>query len=162
MFSGTLLIFYVYCVNCANCLFVIIGTPHGASEEEGTDTHEAIGAFAHVLQKDAFLVFRSLCKLSMKPLSDGPPEPKYFDFACVLYIIFHFLMKIVKWLKLLCIDLTQWMQVTSLDVLRFICWVSEWLDLMSPPTQYRFGRQFYRSKDSINCIKVLKVKMLQN
>ena len=29
-----------------------------------------------VLQKDAFLVFRSLCKLSMKPLADGPPDPK--------------------------------------------------------------------------------------
>ena len=57
-------------------LFVTLGTPHGASEEEGTDAHEAIGAFAHILQKDAFLVFRSLCKLSMKPLSDGPPEPK--------------------------------------------------------------------------------------
>ncbi|CBY35510.1 unnamed protein product [Oikopleura dioica] len=29
-----------------------------------------------VLQKDAFLVFRSLCKLSMKPLADGPPDPR--------------------------------------------------------------------------------------
>ena len=26
--------------------------------------------FAHILQKDAFLVFRSLCKLSMKGISD--------------------------------------------------------------------------------------------
>ncbi|XP_072259359.1 brefeldin A-inhibited guanine nucleotide-exchange protein 2 isoform X2 [Pyxicephalus adspersus] len=32
--------------------------------------------FAHIVQKDAFLVFRSLCKLSMKPLGDGPPDPK--------------------------------------------------------------------------------------
>lgn len=32
--------------------------------------------FSHVLQKDAFLVFRSLCKLSMKPLPDGAPDPK--------------------------------------------------------------------------------------
>ncbi|KAM5134853.1 brefeldin A-inhibited guanine nucleotide-exchange protein 2 [Mantella aurantiaca] len=32
--------------------------------------------FTHILQKDAFLVFRSLCKLSMKPLGDGPPDPK--------------------------------------------------------------------------------------
>ncbi|PIK59719.1 putative brefeldin A-inhibited guanine nucleotide-exchange protein 1-like, partial [Apostichopus japonicus] len=32
--------------------------------------------FSHVLQKDAFLVFRSLCKLSMKPLPDGPPDPR--------------------------------------------------------------------------------------
>jgi len=30
----------------------------------------------HALQKDAFLVFRSFCKLSMKQLSDGPPDPK--------------------------------------------------------------------------------------
>uniref|UniRef100_A0A4W4GEA1 SEC7 domain-containing protein n=1 Tax=Electrophorus electricus TaxID=8005 RepID=A0A4W4GEA1_ELEEL len=35
-----------------------------------------IAKFSHILQKDAFLVFRSLCKLSMKPLSDGPPDPK--------------------------------------------------------------------------------------
>ncbi|XP_063814964.1 brefeldin A-inhibited guanine nucleotide-exchange protein 2 isoform X2 [Pseudophryne corroboree] len=32
--------------------------------------------FSHILQKDAFLVFRSLCKLSMKPLGDGPPDPR--------------------------------------------------------------------------------------
>uniref|UniRef100_A0A8C0FGS4 ADP ribosylation factor guanine nucleotide exchange factor 2 n=1 Tax=Bubo bubo TaxID=30461 RepID=A0A8C0FGS4_BUBBB len=38
--------------------------------------HQAAAKFSHVLQKDAFLVFRSLCKLSMKPLGDGPPDPK--------------------------------------------------------------------------------------
>uniref|UniRef100_A0A3B3ZMZ8 SEC7 domain-containing protein n=1 Tax=Periophthalmus magnuspinnatus TaxID=409849 RepID=A0A3B3ZMZ8_9GOBI len=38
-------------------------------------TH-ASARFSHILQKDAFLVFRSLCKLSMKPLADGPPDPK--------------------------------------------------------------------------------------
>ncbi|CAH1959462.1 unnamed protein product [Acanthoscelides obtectus] len=32
--------------------------------------------FAHILQKDAFLVFRALCKLSMKPLPEGTPDPK--------------------------------------------------------------------------------------
>lgn len=32
--------------------------------------------FTHVLQKDAFLVFRALCKLSMKPLPDGTPDPR--------------------------------------------------------------------------------------
>ena len=39
---------------------------------------QASGAvkFSHVTQKDAFLVFRSLCKLSMKPLSDAPLDPK--------------------------------------------------------------------------------------
>ncbi|KAJ8267917.1 hypothetical protein COCON_G00130890 [Conger conger] len=43
------------------------GTPTGACP---------VAKFSHILQKDAFLVFRSLCKLSMKPLSDGPPDPK--------------------------------------------------------------------------------------
>ncbi|KAA0195994.1 hypothetical protein HAZT_HAZT000786 [Hyalella azteca] len=33
------------------------------------------GKLSHVLQKDAFLVFRSLCKLSMKPLPEAP-DPK--------------------------------------------------------------------------------------
>jgi brefeldin A-inhibited guanine nucleotide-exchange protein len=32
--------------------------------------------FKNLLQKDAFLVFRSLCKLSMKALPDGNPDPK--------------------------------------------------------------------------------------
>ncbi|XP_053393840.1 brefeldin A-inhibited guanine nucleotide-exchange protein 1-like isoform X3 [Mercenaria mercenaria] len=45
--------------------------------EEGTDGGDVgHGAFSHILQKDAFLVFRSLCKLSMKPLADGPPDPR--------------------------------------------------------------------------------------
>lgn len=45
--------------------------------------------FTHVLQKDAFLVFRALCKLSMKPLPEGTPDPKshelrsrYYHFSC--------------------------------------------------------------------------------
>uniref|UniRef100_A0A671MJ55 Brefeldin A-inhibited guanine nucleotide-exchange protein 1-like n=1 Tax=Sinocyclocheilus anshuiensis TaxID=1608454 RepID=A0A671MJ55_9TELE len=47
------------------------------SPESVATTGPAPGAkFSHILQKDAFLVFRSLCKLSMKPLSDGPPDPK--------------------------------------------------------------------------------------
>ena len=37
---------------------------------------EAVPKFANIYQKDAFLIFRSLCKLSMKPLPDGPPDPK--------------------------------------------------------------------------------------
>lgn len=36
----------------------------------------ATAKFSHILQKDAFLVFRSLCKLSMKPLPEGHPDPK--------------------------------------------------------------------------------------
>uniref|UniRef100_A0A8C0B6K7 ADP ribosylation factor guanine nucleotide exchange factor 2 n=1 Tax=Buteo japonicus TaxID=224669 RepID=A0A8C0B6K7_9AVES len=44
--------------------------------ETDVSGHQAASKFSHVLQKDAFLVFRSLCKLSMKPLGDGPPDPK--------------------------------------------------------------------------------------
>uniref|UniRef100_A0A8C4DMD4 ADP-ribosylation factor guanine nucleotide-exchange factor 1 (brefeldin A-inhibited) n=1 Tax=Dicentrarchus labrax TaxID=13489 RepID=A0A8C4DMD4_DICLA len=52
--------------------------PEGSSRSEsGAGPGQPPGAkFSHILQKDAFLVFRSLCKLSMKPLSDGPPDPK--------------------------------------------------------------------------------------
>ncbi|XP_014869608.1 PREDICTED: brefeldin A-inhibited guanine nucleotide-exchange protein 1 isoform X1 [Poecilia mexicana] len=47
------------------------------TQESGAAAGQPPGAkFSHILQKDAFLVFRSLCKLSMKPLSDGPPDPK--------------------------------------------------------------------------------------
>uniref|UniRef100_A0A8C2SG23 SEC7 domain-containing protein n=1 Tax=Capra hircus TaxID=9925 RepID=A0A8C2SG23_CAPHI len=45
----------------------------GESDAQG---HPVAARFSHVLQKDAFLVFRSLCKLSMKPLGEGPPDPK--------------------------------------------------------------------------------------
>uniref|UniRef100_A0A8C2NZI0 SEC7 domain-containing protein n=1 Tax=Capra hircus TaxID=9925 RepID=A0A8C2NZI0_CAPHI len=49
----------------------------GVGSESGNSSGPSPGAkFSHILQKDAFLVFRSLCKLSMKPLSDGPPDPK--------------------------------------------------------------------------------------
>jgi len=51
-----------------------LGEEHEDTPDGGDVTH---GAFSHILQKDAFLVFRSLCKLSMKPLADGPPDPKY-------------------------------------------------------------------------------------
>uniref|UniRef100_A0A1A9W040 SEC7 domain-containing protein n=1 Tax=Glossina brevipalpis TaxID=37001 RepID=A0A1A9W040_9MUSC len=49
--------------------------------EESVEVHSENDAvvtakFTHVLQKDAFLVFRALCKLSMKPLPDGHPDPK--------------------------------------------------------------------------------------
>ncbi|XP_048255616.1 brefeldin A-inhibited guanine nucleotide-exchange protein 1-like isoform X2 [Haliotis rufescens] len=46
------------------------------SIEAGDGVEQMQGAFSHILQKDAFLVFRSLCKLSMKPLGEGPPDPK--------------------------------------------------------------------------------------
>lgn len=44
--------------------------------EPDVQGHQVAARFSHILQKDAFLVFRSLCKLSMKPLGEGPPDPK--------------------------------------------------------------------------------------
>uniref|UniRef100_A0A3Q3NCX6 ADP-ribosylation factor guanine nucleotide-exchange factor 1 (brefeldin A-inhibited) n=1 Tax=Mastacembelus armatus TaxID=205130 RepID=A0A3Q3NCX6_9TELE len=57
----------------------VVNTVSGGEtcSESGAAQGQPPGAkFSHILQKDAFLVFRSLCKLSMKPLSDGPPDPK--------------------------------------------------------------------------------------
>ncbi|XP_036446797.1 brefeldin A-inhibited guanine nucleotide-exchange protein 2 [Colossoma macropomum] len=45
-------------------------------DAEAMQNIQTAARFSHILQKDAFLVFRSLCKLSMKPLADGPPDPK--------------------------------------------------------------------------------------
>ena len=45
-------------------------------EEQHTDGEDSRQLFPHILQKDAFLVFRSLCKLSMKQLPDAPLDPK--------------------------------------------------------------------------------------
>uniref|UniRef100_A0A8C8LMY1 SEC7 domain-containing protein n=1 Tax=Oncorhynchus tshawytscha TaxID=74940 RepID=A0A8C8LMY1_ONCTS len=54
-----------------------VNTVVGGNTESGaTSGSSPVAKFSHILQKDAFLVFRSLCKLSMKPLSDGPPDPK--------------------------------------------------------------------------------------
>ncbi|XP_065422753.1 brefeldin A-inhibited guanine nucleotide-exchange protein 2 isoform X8 [Chrysemys picta bellii] len=59
------------------------GIPDDRQSVSSTDNLEtdvpgsqSAAKFSHILQKDAFLVFRSLCKLSMKPLGDGPPDPK--------------------------------------------------------------------------------------
>ena len=54
------------------------GTDAEASSSSTSVNSQASGAakFSHITQKDAFLVFRSLCKLSMKPLSDAPLDPK--------------------------------------------------------------------------------------
>ena len=62
-----------------------LGDTHSESgaEVEGSSSSTSVNSqasgavkFSHVTQKDAFLVFRSLCKLSMKPLSDAPLDPK--------------------------------------------------------------------------------------
>ena len=47
------------------------------SDSSGAGTSEANPlAFIHVTQKDAYLVFRSLCKLSAKPVPEGVTDPK--------------------------------------------------------------------------------------
>lgn len=62
-----------------------LGDTHSESgtEAEGSSSSTSVNSqapgavkFSHITQKDAFLVFRSLCKLSMKPLSDAPLDPK--------------------------------------------------------------------------------------
>uniref|UniRef100_A0AAX7UYK2 SEC7 domain-containing protein n=1 Tax=Astatotilapia calliptera TaxID=8154 RepID=A0AAX7UYK2_ASTCA len=54
----------------------VINSLHLSQDAEGLQGPHNAARFSHILQKDAFLVFRSLCKLSMKPLADGPPDPK--------------------------------------------------------------------------------------
>lgn len=51
--------------------------------------------FAHVLQKDAFLVFRALCKLSMKPLPEGVPDPKSHELRSKILSL-HLLLSILQ------------------------------------------------------------------
>ncbi|KYM83713.1 Brefeldin A-inhibited guanine nucleotide-exchange protein 1 [Atta colombica] len=60
---------------------VPVNLENGSPEDNGDETvaendNMVTAKFTHVLQKDAFLVFRALCKLSMKPLPDGTPDPK--------------------------------------------------------------------------------------
>lgn len=51
--------------------------------------------FTHILQKDAFLVFRALCKLSMKPLPDGHPDPKSHELRSKVLSL-HLLLSILQ------------------------------------------------------------------
>lgn len=62
----------------AESLDQISDTQTVASDDsaEGSQTAKTTVLFPHILQKDAFLVFRSLCKLSMKQLPDIPLDPK--------------------------------------------------------------------------------------
>lgn len=58
-----------------------VNLENGGPEDNGDETtaendNMVTAKFTHVLQKDAFLVFRALCKLSMKPLPDGTPDPR--------------------------------------------------------------------------------------
>jgi len=60
------------------------------------ETDTAVTAkFTHVLQKDAFLVFRALCKLSMKPLPEGQPDPKSHELRSKILSL-HLLLSILQ------------------------------------------------------------------
>ena len=64
---------------------------------ENSSENEIIAAakFTHVLQKDAFLVFRALCKLSMKPLPEGQPDPKSHELRSKILSL-HLLLSILQ------------------------------------------------------------------
>lgn len=51
--------------------------------------------FTHILQKDAFLVFRSLCKLSMKPLPEGVIDEKSHELRSKVLSL-HLLLSILQ------------------------------------------------------------------
>lgn len=51
--------------------------------------------FTHILQKDAFLVFRALCKLSMKPLPDGVIDEKSHELRSKVLSL-HLLLSILQ------------------------------------------------------------------
>lgn len=67
---------------------------------ESMDTHSendmtVTAKFTHVLQKDAFLVFRALCKLSMKPLPEGVPDPRSHELRSKILSL-HLLLSILQ------------------------------------------------------------------
>jgi brefeldin A-inhibited guanine nucleotide-exchange protein len=66
------------------------------SMEIGSENENIAAAkFTHVLQKDAFLVFRALCKLSMKPLPEGQPDPKSHELRSKILSL-HLLLSILQ------------------------------------------------------------------
>ncbi|XP_026480645.1 brefeldin A-inhibited guanine nucleotide-exchange protein 1 [Ctenocephalides felis] len=68
--------------------------------QESMDTHSEndsinTAQFTHILQKDAFLVFRALCKLSMKALPEGVPDPKSHELRSKVLSL-HLLLSILQ------------------------------------------------------------------
>ncbi|XP_077296772.1 ADP ribosylation factor guanine nucleotide exchange factor Sec71 [Arctopsyche grandis] len=75
---------------------VIPRMPSQESVETHSENDNSVTAkFTHVLQKDAFLVFRALCKLSMKPLPDGTPDPKSHELRSKILSL-HLLLSILQ------------------------------------------------------------------
>lgn len=70
--------------------------PSQESMEVNSEGDNVVTAkFTHILQKDAFLVFRALCKLSMKPLPDGAPDPKSHELRSKVLSL-HLLLSILQ------------------------------------------------------------------
>ncbi|KAG5672238.1 hypothetical protein PVAND_002380 [Polypedilum vanderplanki] len=68
---------------------------HESAEISSENENIAAAKFTHVLQKDAFLVFRALCKLSMKPLPEGQPDPKSHELRSKILSL-HLLLSILQ------------------------------------------------------------------
>lgn len=73
---------------------------HRAPSQESVEVHSeydnvVTAKFTHILQKDAFLVFRALCKLSMKPLPDGVPDEKSHELRSKVLSL-HLLLSILQ------------------------------------------------------------------
>ncbi|GAB0091813.1 brefeldin A-inhibited guanine nucleotide-exchange protein 1 [Sergentomyia squamirostris] len=74
----------------------IVRVPSQESVETHSENDAIVTAkFTHILQKDAFLVFRALCKLSMKPLPDGTPDPKSHELRSKVLSL-HLLLSILQ------------------------------------------------------------------
>lgn len=70
-------------------------TSQQAQDSNSESENIAVSKFTHVLQKDAFLVFRALCKLSMKPLPEGQPDPKSHELRSKILSL-HLLLSILQ------------------------------------------------------------------
>lgn len=68
---------------------------HDSIEIGSENENMTTAKFTHVLQKDAFLVFRALCKLSMKPLPEGQPDPKSHELRSKILSL-HLLLSILQ------------------------------------------------------------------
>ena len=74
----------------------IVRVPSQESMEVNSEIIDIVTAkFTHILQKDAFLVFRALCKLSMKPLPEGAPDPKSHELRSKILSL-HLLLSILQ------------------------------------------------------------------
>ncbi|CAO1347752.1 unnamed protein product [Diamesa hyperborea] len=75
---------------------LIVRVPSQESMEVNSENENIVSAkFTHILQKDAFLVFRALCKLSMKPLPEGQPDPKSHELRSKILSL-HLLLSILQ------------------------------------------------------------------